>query len=282
MRWQGREQSSHIEDRRRQGGGGGRGPVGGIIGLIIVLVGAYYGVDLSGVVGTPSVGSAEMSQPSKLDKQQEAQLGELAAVVLKDTETTWHEYFARYGEQYTPATMVLYTGGTRTACGSGQAAMGPFYCPADQKIYLDLSFYEDMRTKLGASGDTAFGYVIAHEVGHHVQNLLGTLPQVQQAQQAAHSQAQANALSVKLELQADCYAGIWAKYAQKENLLEPGDIEEAMKAAEAVGDDRLQQRSRGYVVHDSFTHGSSAQRMAWFQRGFTSGDHRQCNTFQAQ
>ncbi|MDO4696856.1 MAG: neutral zinc metallopeptidase [Neisseria sp.] len=280
MRWQGRQQSSNIEDRRGQGGGG-RGPVGGILGIIVLLVGAYYGVDLSGIVGTPSFGPAEMSQPSKLDKQYEAQLGELAAVVLKDTETAWHEYFARYGEKYKPATMVLYTGGTRTACGTGQAAMGPFYCPADQKIYLDLSFYEDMRTKLGASGDTAFGYVIAHEVGHHVQNLLGTLPKIHQAQQSARSKAEANALSVKLELQADCYAGIWAKYAQKANLLEPGDIEEAMKAAEAVGDDRLQQRSQGYVVHDSFTHGSSEQRMAWFRRGFESGDHRQCNTFSA-
>lgn len=282
MRWQGRHQSSNIEDRRGQGGGGGRGPVGGILGIIVLLVGAYYGVDLSGIVGTPSIGSAEMSQPSKLDKQHEAQLSELAAVVLKDTETAWHEYFARYGEKYKPATMVFYNGGTRTACGTGQAAMGPFYCPADQKIYLDLSFYEDMRTKLGAAGDTAFGYVIAHEVGHHIQNLLGTLPQVHQAQQSARSKTEANALSVKLELQADCYAGIWAKFAQKENLLEAGDIEEAIKAAEAVGDDRLQQRSQGYAVPDSFTHGSSEQRMAWFQRGFRSGDHNQCNTFAAR
>ncbi|MDO5059970.1 MAG: neutral zinc metallopeptidase [Neisseria sp.] len=281
MRWQGRQQSSNVEDRRGQGGGGGgRGPVGGILGLIIVLVGAYYGVDLSGIVGTPSLGSPQ-AQQSTLDSQQEAQLNELARVVLADTETTWSEYFAKHGERYKPAKMVLYTGGTQTACGTGQAAMGPFYCPADQKIYLDLSFYEDMRTKLGAAGDTAFGYVIAHEVGHHVQNLLGTLPKVHQAQQQSGSKAAANALSVKLELQADCYAGIWAKYAQKENLLEAGDVEEAIKAAESVGDDRLQQRSQGYVVHDSFTHGSSAQRMAWFQRGFQSGDHNQCNTFAA-
>lgn len=281
MRWQGRNQSSNIEDRRGQSSYSGGKKTTGIVGLIILLIGAYYGVDLSGVVGTPALGT-NTAQQSTLNSQQETQLRELAGVVLADTETTWHEYFAKHGAKYTPTTLVLYTGGTHTACGTGQAAMGPFYCPADQKIYLDLSFYEDMRTKLGASGDTAFGYVIAHEVGHHVQNLLGTLPQVNQAQQQARNKAEANALSVRLELQADCYAGIWAKYAQKENLLEVGDVEEAMKAAESVGDDRLQKRSQGYAVPDSFTHGTSAQRMAWFQRGFSSGDINQCNAFAAR
>ncbi len=280
MRWQGRNQSSNIEDRRGQSSRSTGGKTTGIVGIIILLIGAYYGVDLSGLVGTPSIGTTT-TQPSTLNTQQESQLRELAGVVLADTEATWREYFAKHGATYTPTTMVLYTGGTHTACGTGQAAMGPFYCPADRKIYLDLSFYEDMRTKLGATGDTAFGYVIAHEVGHHVQNLLGTLPQVNQAQQQARSQAEANALSVRLELQADCYAGIWAKYAQKENLLEVGDVEEAIKAAESVGDDRLQKRSQGYAVPDSFTHGSSAQRMAWFQRGFNSGDINQCNAFAA-
>ena len=275
MRWQGREQSSNIEDRRGSGSGGGGGM--GIIGIIVVLVGAYYGVDLSGLVG----GAQQLSggaQQTVVESKQEAQLRELAGVVLADTEKTWANYFAKRNARYTPTTLVLYTGDTRTACGMGQAAMGPFYCPADKKVYLDLSFYEEMRTKLGAAGDTAFGYVIAHEVGHHVQNLLGILPQVHQMQQQA-GKTEANKLSVKLELQADCFAGIWAKDAQRQDLLEEGDIEEAINAAEAVGDDTLQKRSQGYAVPDSFTHGSSAQRMYWFKRGFESGDINRCNTF---
>ena len=275
MRWQGRKQSTNVEDRRgRSGSIGGKST--GIIGIIILLVGAYYGVDLSGLVGTPGV---QVTQQSRLDSRLESQLNELSRVVLADTETVWSNYFAKNGSRYTPTTLVLYTAGTQTACGTGQAAMGPFYCPADRKVYIDLSFYEDMRKKLGASGDAAFSYVIAHEVGHHVQNLLGILPQVNQMQQAANSKAQANALSVKLELQADCFAGIWAHYAVNQNLFEEGDIEEAVNAAEAVGDDRLQKRSQGYVVHDSFTHGSSAERMAWFKRGLNGGDVNQCNTF---
>ncbi len=275
MRWQGRKQSSNVEDRRGQGSRiGGKGT--GIIGIIILLVGAYYGVDLSGVVGTPQIGTA--AQQSTLNSEQEAQLNELSRVVLADTETVWADYFSKRGSNYTPATLVLYTVGTQTACGTGQAAMGPFYCPADRKVYLDLSFYEDMRKKLGAAGDAAFAYVIAHEVGHHVQNLLGILPQVNQAQQSV-DKTQANALSVKLELQADCFAGIWAHYAVNQKLFEEGDIEEAVAAAEAVGDDRLQQQAQGYAVPDSFTHGSSAQRMEWFKRGMQSGDINQCNTF---
>lgn len=275
MRWQGRKQSTNVEDRRgRSGSIGGKST--GIIGIIILLVGAYYGVDLSGLVGTPG---AQVTQQSQLDSRLESQLNELSRVVLADTETVWSNYFAKNGSRYTPTTLVLYTAGTQTACGTGQAAMGPFYCPADRKVYIDLSFYEDMRKKLGASGDAAFSYVIAHEVGHHVQNLFGILPQVNQMQQAANSKAQANALSVKLELQADCFAGIWAHYAVNQNLFEEGDIEEAVNAAEAVGDDRLQKRSQGYVVHDSFTHGSSAERMAWFKRGLNGGDVNQCNTF---
>ncbi|UOO80762.1 neutral zinc metallopeptidase [Uruburuella testudinis] len=279
MRWRGRNQSSNVEDRRGQSGRRIGGKSTGILGIIILLVGAYYGVDLSGIVGTPAVGT-QTARQSTLPSEQEAQLNELARVVLADTETTWSNYFARNGSRYTPPTMVLYTAGTQTACGTGQAAMGPFYCPADRKVYIDLSFYEDMRNKLGASGDTAFAYVIAHEVGHHVQNLLGILPQVNQAQQSAGSR-QANALSVKLELQADCFAGIWANHAESEQLFESGDIEEAFSAAEAVGDDRLQQQSQGYAVPDSFTHGSSAERLAWFKRGLQSGDINQCNTFSA-
>ncbi|WP_373755557.1 neutral zinc metallopeptidase [Neisseria sp.] len=277
MRWQGREESSNIEDRRGQGGGrGGKTP--GIIGIIVLLVGAYYGVDLSGIVGTPGLSGAPQQQTAQLDNQLEADLRKISGVTLKSTENAWKAYFAKHGSQYKPTTMVLYRGGTRTACGTGQSAMGPFYCPADQKVYIDLSFYDDMRKKLGAQGDAAFAYVIAHEVGHHVQNLLGILPKVNQAQQAV-GQTQANALSVKLELQADCFAGIWANYAQQENLLETDDLEEAIAAAESVGDDRLQHRHQGHVVPDSFTHGSSADRMAWFQRGFKGGDINQCNTF---
>ncbi|WP_107879276.1 KPN_02809 family neutral zinc metallopeptidase [Neisseria animaloris] len=277
MRWEGRKRSSNVEDRRGQGRRipGGKGT--GIIGIIILLIGAYYGVDLSGVVGTPGIGSPAVQQ-TKLDSKLEAQLKAIAEVTLASTETVWSEYFAKNGSRYAPPTLVLYTAGTQTACGTGQAAMGPFYCPADRKVYLDLSFYEDMHKKLGASGDAAFAYVIAHEVGHHVQNLLGVLPQVNQAQQTA-GKAQANALSVKLELQADCFAGIWAHYAANDNLFEQGDLEEAFNAAEAVGDDRLQQQSQGYVVPDSFTHGSSAQRLTWFKRGLKSGDINQCNTF---
>ena len=276
MRWQGRKQSSNVEDRRGQGSRIG-GKSTGIIGIIILLVGAYYGVDLSGVVGSPAAGT-QVAQPSTLNSQQEAQLNELARVVLADTETTWSQYFANNNARYTPPTMVLYTAGTQTACGTGQAAMGPFYCPQDRKVYLDLSFYEDMRKQLGASGDAAFAYVIAHEVGHHVQNLLGILPQVNQAQQGA-SAKQANALSVKLELQADCFAGIWANHAQAQNLFEAGDLEEAFGAAQAVGDDRLQKRAQGYAVPDSFTHGSAEQRIRWLKKGFESGDPNVCDTF---
>ena len=275
MRWQGRKQSSNVEDRRGQGSRmGGKGT--GVLGIIVLLVGAYYGVDLSGIVGTPSAGLSQQS--TTLNSNQEKQLNELSRVVLAETEATWSNYFAKHGQKYSPTTMVLYTGGTRTGCGTGQAAMGPFYCPADRKVYLDLSFYEDMRKKLGASGDAAFAYVIAHEVGHHVQNLLGILPQVNQAQQTA-SKAQANALSVQLELQADCFAGIWGGEAVAQNLMDQTDLKDAFNAAEAVGDDRLHKQAQGYIVPDSFTHGSSAERLAWFQRGLKSGDINQCNTF---
>ncbi|QEY24807.1 KPN_02809 family neutral zinc metallopeptidase [Neisseria animalis] len=277
MKWQGRTRSRNVEDRRGSGGGGRKTP--GIIGIIVLLVGAYYGVDLSGVVGTPSLGPTS-AQQSSLNPQLESQLEELSHVVLADTEAAWKDYFGKHGQSYTPTTLVLYTGGTQTACGMGQAAMGPFYCPGDKKVYLDLSFYEDMRTKLGAAGDAAFAYVIAHEVGHHVQNLLGILPQVHQAQQSV-GKTQANALSVKLELQADCFAGIWGHYAVNQQIFEAGDIEKAMNAAASVGDDRLQQQAQGYAVPDSFTHGSSADRMKWLKRGLEGGDINQCNTFDA-
>ncbi|MCP2041624.1 putative metalloprotease [Neisseria sp. HSC-16F19] len=276
MRWQNRRQSSNVEDRRGRGGGAvGKG--GGIIGLIVVLVGMYYGVDLTGLVGTPQIGGAQQS--SSLSQNQEEHINGLARVVLAETEDTWSDYFARNGQRYQAPVLVLYTGATQSACGTGQSAMGPFYCPGDQKIYLDLSFYEDMKRQLAAQGgDAAFAYVIAHEVGHHVQNLLGILPKVHQAQQRA-DKTRANQLSVRLELQADCFAGVWAYNARQRQLFEGDDVSRILDAAESVGDDRIQNRSQGYAVPDSFTHGSSAERKTWFQRGFASGDPAQCNTF---
>lgn len=275
MRWQGRRESSNVEDRRASGGGFGGGKPTGILGLIIILVGAYYGVDLSGLVGEMEVGT---TQSSPLQSQQEDQLFKLSKVVLGDTEEVWSTYFSKNNRQYVEPRMVIYNGVTPTACGTGQSAMGPFYCPNDQRVYLDLSFYNDMKNKLGAAGESAFAYVIAHEVGHHVQNLFGTLTQVHRLQSRS-SRTEANQLSVKLELQADCYAGVWASQAVKSGLFERGDIEKAFNAAESVGDDRLQKRSQGYVVPDSFTHGTSAQRLQWFKVGLTSGNPAQCNPF---
>ena len=285
MRWQGRKQSDNIEDRRGAGGGGGfpggRGGMG-IGGIIIVLVGYFvFGVDLTGMVGGNTTPSAQVAnQPAGPVKQtgEEAQLRELSSVVLASTEESWASYFQKHGATYREPKMVLYRGATSTACGTGQSAMGPFYCPADEKVYLDLAFYDDMKNQLGAEGDFAFAYVIAHEVGHHVQNLLGINQKVSQAQRSS-SKKQANQLSVALELQADCFAGVWGQHVQKQGLLEIGDVEKAMNAAAAVGDDRLQQQATGRVVPDSFTHGSSEQRMQWFNRGFQSGDPAQCNTF---
>ena len=275
MRWQGRRESSNVEDRRASGGGFGGGKPTGILGLIIILVGAYYGVDLSGLVGEMEVST---TQSSPLQSQQEDQLFKLSKVVLGDTEEVWSTYFSKNNRQYIEPRMVIYNGVTPTACGTGQSAMGPFYCPNDQRVYLDLSFYNDMKNKLGAAGESAFAYVIAHEVGHHVQNLFGTLTQVHRLQSRS-SRTEANQLSVKLELQADCYAGVWASQAVKSGLFERGDIEKAFNAAESVGDDRLQKRSQGYVVPDSFTHGTSAQRLQWFKVGLTSGNPAQCNPF---
>lgn len=269
--------SSNIEDRRGAGGGGGGGKMG-IVGLIVVLIGAYYGYDLTGLVGGSGAPvQTQQSAPVQAGAEEE-QLARFAGQILATTEDAWGSYFQSRGRTYTPPKMVLYRGSTPTACGTGQSAMGPFYCPADQKVYLDLSFYDDMTHKLGAAGDAAFAYVIAHEVGHHVQHLNGTLEQVHRAQQRV-GQAQANRLSVRLELQADCLAGVWAHRAQERDLFERGDLEEAFNAAEAVGDDRLQQRGQGYAVPDSFTHGTSAQRLEWFRRGLNSGDPEQCNTF---
>ncbi|HDX8403279.1 TPA: zinc metallopeptidase, partial [Aeromonas dhakensis] len=280
MRWQDRRESNNVEDRRQQVGGGGI-PIGGkgrLILLVVVMVAGYYGVDLSPLLNEPASQTPpqrqEMSQPAK------DPLARFTSVMLASTEDAWGEIFQQSGSHYQAPKLVLYRGSTRTGCGQGQSVMGPFYCPADRTVYIDLSFYQEMRDKLGADGDFAQGYVVAHEVGHHVQNLLGIERKMREQQQGL-SRAEQNKLSVKLELQADCFAGVWGHYMEREQVLETGDLEEALNAAQAIGDDRLQQQSQGRVIPDSFTHGSSAQRYAWFKRGFDSGKPASCNTFAA-
>ncbi|NRG16067.1 neutral zinc metallopeptidase, partial [Bacillus velezensis] len=249
---------------------------GGMVLLIIVLVAGYYGVDLTGMLTGEPVSQQQTTQRSISPQDEEA--AKFTKVILADTEDTWGAIFKDMGRQYPQPKLVMYRGATRTACGTGQSVMGPFYCPADSTVYIDLSFYDEMRNKLGAGGDFAQGYVIAHEVGHHVQKLLGIESKVRQLQQNA-SQAEANRLSVKMELQADCFAGVWGNSMQQQGVLESGDLAEALNAAQAIGDDRLQQQGQGRVVPDSFTHGTSEQRLSWFKRGFDSGDPGQCNTF---
>ena len=287
MRWQDMNESQNVEDRRgqRSGGGGFTGggfPLRGASGVVLfiaVLVAGYYGIDLTPILEDGQVATAPMSGgESNLDPGEEQQMARFASVALKTTEDTWSTIFSKEGLKYTPPRMVLYTGGTTTACGFGQAAMGPFYCPEDQTVYLDVAFYQEMKDRLGGGGDFAQGYVLAHEVGHHVQHLMGTDEKVRRLQSRS-SQADANRLSVRLELQADCYAGVWGKAMQQQGILDPGDVEEALKTAEAIGDDRLQKQSMGRIVPDSFTHGSSAQRLYWFRRGFESGDPTVCDTF---
>lgn len=293
MKWRGRRGSRNIEDRRGQSGynrgrmrlplpRGRAGRRGGGIGLIIaVLVMMYFGVDPSFLLQQQG-GSMSLPEQSSGPYQPTAEEQELAAftsVVLADTEDVWNARFRAAGQRYQEPRLVLFSSSTRTACGQGQSAMGPFYCPADQQVYIDLSFFRDLRDRFGAPGDFAQAYVIAHEVGHHIQTILGTNQKVQRAQRRA-SKAEANALSVRLELQADCLAGVWAHHAQRsKQVLEPGDIDEALNAANAIGDDRLQQQSRGRIVPESFTHGTSAQRQYWFRHGYTKGAASYCDTF---
>ena len=286
MRLGGRRESENVEDRRGQGGRpglGGRGRIG-IGTIVLVLVAMYFGVDPSVVLDTASVvqGPAdEAARPASPRSAAEDELARFASQVLADTEDTWGPIFAAGGRQYREPSLVLFTGATRSACGVGQAEMGPFYCPADQKVYLDLSFFEELHRRYRAPGDFAQAYVIAHEVGHHVQNLLGISGKVQEARQRV-SEREGNQLSVKLELQADCLAGVWGHHADRvRQVLEAGDVEEALGAASAIGDDRLQKQAQGHVTPDSFTHGSSEQRVRWFRRGLESGDMRSCDTFGA-
>ena len=281
MKWRTGRRSRNIEDRRRV-----RIPrkaAGGGIGIIVVaLIAMYFGVDPSIFLNTQGPGSSIGTQTSTRQiSPEENQLAEFVSVVLADTEDTWHALFNEMGQNYREPNLVLFTGAVESACGYAQAAMGPFYCPADQKVYIDLSFYQDLKNRHQAPGDFAQAYVIAHEVGHHVQTLLGISEKVHNARRRM-SQAEGNKLSVMLELQADCFSGLWAHHAQRtRQILEEGDIEEALNAASAIGDDRLQRKSRGYVTPDSFTHGSSRQRVRWFKQGFKTGDIAKCNTFRA-
>lgn len=283
MRWRGGRRSENIEDRR--GAKGGSRSIGGkVVTLAIILVGLYLGVDPSFLIEgmqSASVSSSSGTQATTEDLANDP-LADMVAVVMADTEDVWHEIFAARGQQYKEPTLVLFSGSTRSACGVGQAAMGPFYCPTDQKAYIDLSFYDQMRTRFSAPGDFAQAYVIAHEVGHHVQSLLGISGEVRRKRQQM-GEAEANQLSVRLELQADCLAGVWAYRANKaRSMLESGDIDEALNAASAIGDDTLQKQGNGTVVPESFTHGTSAQRRRWFRNGFSNGNPDDCDTFNAE
>lgn len=279
MRLDDQEESSNVEDRRGSGGGiGGKGI--GVGTIVLALVAMYFGVDPAVVLNVgQGLQQTETTEAQPIPKDDP--MAVFVAKVLGSTEETWDKVFQQSGHQYPAPKLVLFTGQTSTACGAGQAAMGPFYCPADRKVYIDLSFYQEMKNRFNAPGDFAQAYVIAHEVGHHIQNLMGTSEQVQRARQSARSEAEANQYSVRLELQADCYAGVWANHADGENrILEAGDVEEAMTAAAAIGDDALQKQAQGYAVPDSFTHGTSQQRMRWFNQGLSTGDVNQCNTFE--
>jgi uncharacterized protein len=283
MRWETGRRSSNVDDRR--GRRMTRSAKGGGIGIILLaLVGIYFGIDPMLILNMQEIGqtSSQESSTQYLPSAEEQQLAEFVSVVLADTEDTWQDIFAAAGGTYREPTLVLFSGAVESACGFAQAAMGPFYCPADQKVYIDLSFYQDLKNTMHSPGDFAQAYVIAHEVGHHVQNLLGISDKMASARGQV-SEREYNALSVKLELQADCLAGVWANHADRlRQVVEPGDIEEALNAAANIGDDRLQKQSRGYVTPDSFTHGSSAQRVRWFRRGFASGDMNSCDTFTAE
>ncbi|RYE85876.1 MAG: flagellar biosynthesis protein FlgM [Hyphomicrobiales bacterium] len=297
MKWQGRERSSNIEDRRGQGGGGfgrmGGGNLGGIriptggrsaggglgiVGIIVVLGIIWFATGqnpidiLTGGMSTPSSSSSNYTPPTNAT---EDELGQFVGVVVKETENLWTGVFSQNNLTYEAPKVVLFSGATQSACGTAQSASGPFYCPNDQKVYIDLAFYDQLRSQFGAPGDFAQAYVIAHEIGHHVQNLTGVLPEFNQ-KRGAMSQDEQNAYSVRVELQADCYAGVWANYANREKLLEAGDAEEAIRAANQIGDDTL---TRGQVSERNFTHGTSQQRMMWLKRGMETGDVSKCDTF---
>lgn len=306
MRWRQGRRSSNVEDRRGESSGGRGLPGGSLLPLLIgkfllrrggkkslmiiggLLLGMYVlGIDPRALLQTLLGGGSAPGQSSSVTagkvtrSPEEDQLADFVAVVLADTEDTWNKIFKKGGSSYREPGLVLFSGGVRSACGMAQSAMGPFYCPGDEKVYIDLSFYQDLKNKQGAPGDFAQAYVIAHEIGHHVQNLLGISDKVQNARRRA-GKAESNQLSVMLELQADCFAGIWGYHADRSRqILESGDIREAMVAAASIGDDRLQREAQGRVVPESFTHGTSEQRVRWFKRGIENGSLEKCNTFDA-
>jgi hypothetical protein len=300
MKWEGDRQSDNIDDRRDEGGGGGGGGgipfiggrgigIGGIV--IAVVAGWIFGINPLTILGLLSGGGGgvptqqhapQANHPVRPHSAAEDQQVAFVRTVLADTEDVWTALFKAQGGTYRMPVLTLFRGATHTGCGQGQAAMGPFYCPADEHVYIDLAFYDTLRTRLGAPGDFAQAYVIAHEVGHHVQKLMGISEKVDAARRRS-SEARANALSVRLELQADCFSGVWANHANRmKQILQPGDIEEALNAASQIGDDTLQKHAQGTVVPETFTHGTSAQRVRWFRQGFDSGEVGQCDTFQAK
>jgi predicted metalloprotease len=286
MKWEGNRESDNVEDRR-DGGGGGFSIGGGSIGIggvvIAVLASLFFGIDPGTVLSLLSGGSpqTQVQAPAHAPPPTD-HTARFVSTVLADTEDTWGTIFRQAGGTYQQPRLVLFTGQTPTACGTGSTATGPFYCPGDRKVYIDLSFFRLMQQRFKVSGEFAQAYVIAHEVGHHVQNLMGVMEKVDQARRRS-SPTQANALSVRVELQADCFAGVWARNAdQARSILEAGDVETALKAATAIGDDALQRQSQGHVVPDSFTHGTSEQRVRWFRRGLESGKVGACNTFEAK
>lgn len=272
MRWREQRQSSNVEDRRGMGGTG-LAVGGGGFGLLILIIAVFVcGIDPSNLVSDLPQESEVPQQQSPQGKGQSDENKQFVSAVLGSTEDVWNNIFRKYGESYREPKLVLFTGQVNSACGYASAAMGPFYCPGDEKLYLDFAFFNELKREFKADGDFAQAYVIAHEVGHHIQNLLGTMDKVQRA-------GNSNDMSVRLELQADCFAGIWAAEANRKGLVEAGDAEEAIRAAASVGDDMIQKRTQGYVVPESFTHGSAEQRVTWFTRGFKTGDLKQCQTF---
>ena len=278
MRWRKGRRSQNVDDRRRSTAG--RKVAGGGIGIIaIALIAMFFGIDPGVVMQVGEELTGGQTRQSAPRSPEEDQLADFVKVVLGDTEDTWNPIFKQLGRKYQEPKLVLFSGSTNSACGYAQAAMGPFYCPGDQQVYIDLAFYQEMKNKFGAPGDFAQAYVIAHEVGHHVQTLLGISEQVQRAKSGSSTE-QANAIQVRMELQADCLSGVWANTAhRKRELLEQGDIEEGLIAAAAIGDDTLQRKAQGYVVPESFTHGTAQQRQDWFIRGIKSGDISDCDTF---
>lgn len=277
MRWRDQRESTNVEDRRGMSGKGMA--VGGGLGtIIIVIVALLFGADPSTVLEQSPQSPAAGTQSARPTSPEEEELRKFTASILGTTEEVWREVFRQNGRQYKEPKLIIFADQVRSACGLASTASGPFYCPGDEQVYIDLSFYRELRSRFRAPGDFAQAYVIAHEVGHHIQQLLGTMDRMN-AMQSRVSKAEANQLSVRLELQADFYAGVWAHYVQKKGILEAGDVEEALQAATAIGDDRLQKETQGYVVPDSFTHGTSEQRVRWFRKGLESGDMRQGDTF---